>query len=120
MAAPVVVADVVDHPPRRPGTPPASTGSRWRTAGRAGLASPDPAEGFIDRQALLGELAKLSRRQRTALVLRYYEGLSDAEIAEVMGCTQSTVRGHVFKALAALRIELDQPLAAAAPSKETH
>jgi RNA polymerase sigma factor (sigma-70 family) len=69
---------------------------------------------------LLAELAKLSRRRRTALVLRYYEGFSDAEIAEVMGCTQSTVRGHVFKALAALRIELDQPLAAGAPSKETH
>jgi hypothetical protein len=37
-----------------------------------------------------------------------------------MGCTQSTVRGHAVKALAALRIELDQPLAAAAPGKETH
>jgi RNA polymerase sigma-70 factor (sigma-E family) len=79
--------------------------------------SPDPADGYIDRQALLAELAKLSRRQRTALVLRYYEGFSDAEIADVMGCTQSTVRGHVFKALAALRVELDEPLAAA-PRKE--
>ena len=82
--------------------------------------APDPADGYIDRQALLAELAKLSPRQRTALVLRYYEGYSDAEIADVMGCTQSTVRGHVFKALAALRVELDQPLATAAPRKETH
>jgi RNA polymerase sigma factor (sigma-70 family) len=82
--------------------------------------SPDPADGYIERQALLAEPAKLSQRRRTALVLRYYEGLSDAEIAEVMGCTQSTVRGHVFKALAALRIELDQPLATPAPIKETH
>ncbi len=85
-----------------------------------GRPAPDPADGYIERQALLAELAKLSRRQRTALVLRYYEGFCDAEIAEVMGCTQSTVRGHVFKALAALRIVLDQPLATAAPSKETH
>lgn len=85
-----------------------------------GCPSPDPADGYIERQALLAELAKLSRRQRTALVLRYYEGLSDAEIADVMGCTPSTVRGHVFKALAALRIQLDPPLATAAPSKETH
>lgn len=85
----------------------------------SGPPSPDPADGYIDRQALLAELAKLSRRQRTALVLRYYEGFSDAEIGDVMGCTQSTVRGHVFKALAALRVELDQPLAAAAPRKET-
>ena len=85
-----------------------------------GNPSPDPADGYIERQALMAELAKLSRRQRTALVLRYYEGYSDAEIAEVMGCTQSTVRGHVFRALAALRIELDQPLTAASPCKETH
>jgi RNA polymerase sigma-70 factor (sigma-E family) len=85
-----------------------------------GSPSPDPADGYIERQALLAELAKLSQRRRTALVLRYFEGLSDAEIADVMGCTQSTVRGHVFKALAALRIELDLPLANAAPSKETH
>jgi RNA polymerase sigma-70 factor (sigma-E family) len=86
----------------------------------SGRPSPDPADGYIERQALMAELAKLSRRRRTALVLRYYEGYSDAEIAEVMGCTQSTVRGHVFRALAALRIELDQPLTAAAPCKETH
>jgi RNA polymerase sigma-70 factor (sigma-E family) len=85
-----------------------------------GRPSPDPADGYIERQALLAELAKLSRRQRTALVLRYYEGFSDAEIADVMGCSRSTVRGHVFKALAALRVELDQPLAATAPSQETH
>jgi RNA polymerase sigma factor (sigma-70 family) len=85
-----------------------------------GGASPDPADGFIERHALLAELAKLSPRRRAVLVLRYYEGLSYAEIAEVMGCTQSTVRGHAVKALAALRIELDQPLAAAAPGKETH
>jgi RNA polymerase sigma-70 factor (sigma-E family) len=85
-----------------------------------GRPSPDPADGYIERQALLAELAKLSRRQRTALVLRYYEGFSDAEIADVMGCAQSTVRGHVFKALAALRVELDQPLTTTTPSKETH
>jgi RNA polymerase sigma-70 factor (sigma-E family) len=85
-----------------------------------GRPSPDPADGYVERQALLAELAKLSRRQRTALVLRYYEGFSDAEIADVMGCTQSTVRGHVFKALAAMRVELNQPLKITAPRQETH
>jgi RNA polymerase sigma-70 factor (sigma-E family) len=85
-----------------------------------GRSSPDPADGYIERQALLAELAKLSGLRRTALVLRYYEGLSYAEIADVMGCTQSTVRGHVFKALAALRIELDLGATATAPSKETY
>jgi len=51
-------------------------------------------------------------------VLRYYEGFPDAEISEVMGCKPSTVRGHVFKALAALRVELGEPLPAAVPIKE--
>jgi len=81
---------------------------------------PDPAEGYVERQALLAELAKLSRRRRTAVVLRYYEGLSDTEIAEVMGCAASTVRGHIFKALEALRVELAEPVASAASSKEGH
>jgi len=83
-----------------------------------GAATADPADGYVERQALLAEMAKLSRRQRTALVLRYYEGFSDAEISEVMGCTQSTVRGHVFRALAALRVELAEPLAAPVLSME--
>jgi DNA-directed RNA polymerase specialized sigma24 family protein len=103
--------------PRTPGSGPS------QPAGRPNLTGPpsaDPADGYAVRQALLAELAKLSRRQRTALVLRYYEGYCDADIADVMGCTQSTVRGHVFKALAALRVELDQPLATAAPRQATH
>ena len=81
-------------------------------------ASPDPADRCVERQALLGEMAKLPRRQRTALVLRYYEGFSDAEISELMGCTPSTVRGHVFRALAALRVEMGEPVGAAALIKE--
>jgi DNA-directed RNA polymerase specialized sigma24 family protein len=39
-------------------------------------------------------------------VLRYYEGLSDAEIAHVLGCSTGTVRGHASRAMAALRIRL--------------
>lgn len=84
----------------------------------SGGASPDPADGYAERQALLAEMAKLSRRQRTALVLRYYEGFSNTEISEVMGCKPSTVRGLVFRALAALRVELAEPQPAAALTKE--
>ena len=43
------------------------------------------------------------------LVLRYYEGFSNTEISELMGCKPSTVRGLVFRALAALRVELGEP-----------
>ena len=42
------------------------------------------------------------------LVLRYYEGLSDTEIAEVLGCTPGTVRGYASRALAALRVQVTE------------
>ena len=84
----------------------------------AGCASPDPADRCVERQVLLGEMAKLPPRQRTALVLRYYAGFSDAEISELMGGTPSTVRGHVFRALATLRVELAEPRPAPALIKE--
>jgi len=68
--------------------------------------TPDHAGQHAERDALLGELSKLPRRQRTVLVLRYYQGLSDPEIAGVLGCTPGTVRGYASRALAALRVEL--------------
>jgi DNA-directed RNA polymerase specialized sigma24 family protein len=40
------------------------------------------------------------------LVLRYYEGLPDSEIASVLGCAPGTVRGYASRALAALRVEM--------------
>jgi DNA-directed RNA polymerase specialized sigma24 family protein len=52
---------------------------------------------------------KLPRRQRAVLVLRYYEGLSDLDIAAVLGCRPGTVRGYASRALAALRIEMAGP-----------
>ena len=39
-------------------------------------------------------------------MLRYYEDLSDAEIAEVLSCRAVTVRGYIHRGLKALRIEL--------------
>lgn len=54
-------------------------------------------------------LMRLPRRQRAVIVLRYYESLSDLEIAEVLGCRTGTVRSNASRALAALRIELDDP-----------
>jgi RNA polymerase sigma-70 factor (sigma-E family) len=75
--------------------------------------TPDHADRHAERDALLSELGKLPRRQRAVLVLRYYEGLSDQEIADVLGCAPGTVRGYASRALAALRVELGtQTLAA--------
>jgi RNA polymerase sigma-70 factor (sigma-E family) len=66
----------------------------------------DHADAQAERATLLAEVAKLPRRQRAVLVLRYYEGLSDAQIADVLGCAETTVRGYAFRGLAALRVEL--------------
>lgn len=49
------------------------------------------------------DVLALPARQRAAVVLRYYEGLDDAEIADVLGCTRSTVRAHIHRGLTALR-----------------
>jgi RNA polymerase sigma-70 factor (sigma-E family) len=67
---------------------------------------PDHADTTADRDLLWTLLATLPRQQRAALVLRYYEGLRDDEIAEVIGCSVGTVRGYVSRALATLRLQL--------------
>lgn len=73
---------------------------------------PPPQPDHADRQAehdwLRSELARLPRRQRAVLVLRYYAGRTDAEIADELGCSAGTVRSHASRALAALRIQVTQ------------
>ena len=51
-------------------------------------------------------LDRLTQRQRTALVLRYYLDLPEEEIAAVLRCRPSTVRSLVLRGLARLREEL--------------
>ena len=65
---------------------------------------PDGATEHAERDAMIARLDRLPRRQRAAVVLRYYAGLSDAEIAAELGCQQSTVRSQIARALNALRI----------------
>ena len=64
---------------------------------------PDHADHSAERDHVWTLLAGLPRRQRAALVLRYYEGLADQEIADVLGCAVGTVRAHISRALATLR-----------------
>jgi RNA polymerase sigma-70 factor (sigma-E family) len=68
--------------------------------------APDHATGYAEQMAMLAEIAKLPRRQRAVLVLRYYEDRTDAEIAELLECAPATVRAYASRALAALRVEL--------------
>ena len=60
--------------------------------------------GRLATQDLLWEqVCSLPPRQRMALVLRYYEDLSEAETAELMGCSVGTVKSQVSVALNKLR-----------------
>ena len=50
----------------------------------------------------------LPKRQRTAVVLRYYEDLSEAESARAMGCSVGTVKSTTARGLLALRAQLER------------
>jgi RNA polymerase sigma factor (sigma-70 family) len=62
------------------------------------------AEDLDLRLACLAALRRLSPRQRAVLVLRFYEDLSQNQIAEILGCTVGTVKSQTHDALARLRI----------------
>ncbi|GAA2119855.1 SigE family RNA polymerase sigma factor [Actinomadura alba] len=69
----------------------------------------DPARRFDERDAIWSGLAALPPRQRAVLALRYYEGLTTAEISGVLGCSEATVRSHESRALSGLRLEHRRP-----------
>lgn len=55
---------------------------------------------------LADAVARLPFRQRAVVVLRYYSGLSEAEIADALGCRRGTVKSLASRALAALSKEI--------------
>jgi RNA polymerase sigma-70 factor (sigma-E family) len=63
-----------------------------------------------DRKALLGAVARLPRRGREVLALRYYLDLADHEIAAALGVSRTTVSSTASRALAALGRELKEEL----------
>ena len=78
----------------------------WReepTAELPDLPGADTTAAYDVRQAVLQALDGLSRRQRAVVVLRYYEDLSEAEIASVLGCSAGTVKSAASRAMAKLR-----------------
>jgi RNA polymerase sigma-70 factor (sigma-E family) len=70
-------------------------------------ASTSPAGTIDDRVVLLAALRRLGPRQRAVVTLRFYEDLTVNQTATVMGCTPGTVTSQTFRALAALRSELE-------------
>ncbi len=65
--------------------------------------TPSPESGVVDRDVLWAAVQRLPVRQRAVVVLRYYEDLSEAEIAESLGCSRGTVKSQAAAALANLR-----------------
>jgi RNA polymerase sigma-70 factor (sigma-E family) len=63
----------------------------------------DPTAAVDDRDALWRALGGLPRKQRAVLVLRYFEELSEAETAKVLGVSVGTVKSQASRALAKLR-----------------
>ncbi|MER5742764.1 SigE family RNA polymerase sigma factor [Streptomyces sp. NPDC002225] len=64
---------------------------------------PDPAEHQVLRDAMWRAVLRLPDRQRAMVVLRYYEDLSEAQTAEVLGVSVGTVKSAVSRALGKLR-----------------
>lgn len=60
------------------------------------------------RDELWRLIAALSDQQRAVIVLRYYEDLDDATIAQILECTPGTVRTHAMRALHKLRVHLGE------------
>lgn len=68
-----------------------------------GPVAADHSAAIADRDYLLRSLAALPTGQRTVLVLRYFDDLSEAEIAQLLGCTPGTVKSQAARGLARLR-----------------
>jgi RNA polymerase sigma-70 factor (sigma-E family) len=90
----LVVADTGDAAPLGPSQ-----------VGAAGTT--DVGAEIADRDVLWNHVRRLPAKQRAAVVLRYYEDLDDATIAELLNCSAVTVRTQVKRALDALRGALD-------------
>jgi RNA polymerase sigma-70 factor (sigma-E family) len=77
---------------------------------RAAAAGPEsaqwPGRSIEDRDELWRALGRLSDRQRAAIVLRFYEDLSEAQVADILKCRPGTVKSLVSRGLDALRNEI--------------
>ena len=63
---------------------------------------------LVDRHATMAALARLPQRQRAAIVLRFYEDLSEDEIARILRCRNGTVRSLVTRGVQALRADVER------------
>jgi RNA polymerase sigma-70 factor (sigma-E family) len=100
--------------------------SRWRSRRRREhleslerpRSVPDHAAAQAESDALVRALRQLPARQRLIVVLRYVEGLSEREAAQLADCSVGTVKSQASRGLAALRTLLADP--EAVPSERTN
>lgn len=84
-------------------------GGRWRArltllrGGGGEAVAPDRSVQVEQRDELVRLLLRLPPGQRAAIVLRYWEDMSDTEAADVLGCSASTVRSATARGLHRLR-----------------
>jgi RNA polymerase sigma-70 factor (sigma-E family) len=74
------------------------------------LDPPDPHPGLDHSESidLWRQVQALPTQQRAVVVLRYYEDLTEAQTAEVLGCSVGTVKSHTSRALSALRLRMSE------------
>lgn len=73
-------------------------------------ATADVGDGVATKEALLAGLRRVPPRQRAVLVLRFLEGMDVAGVAEMLGCTEGTVKSQTARGLDALRAVLGDAL----------
>jgi RNA polymerase sigma-70 factor (sigma-E family) len=66
----------------------------------------DQSDRIVERDAIWRLLGALPARQRAVIVLRYYEDMSEAEIASTLGLSLGSVKSHASRGLATLRLRL--------------
>src|SRR5512134_2500538 len=92
-----VVSAFLDHARRRSSTEVPAEPDHNVPSGQ------DVAESVALRTALMSALTGLPSRQRACVVLRFFDDLSVADTAAVLGCTEGTVKSQTSRALASLR-----------------
>ena len=95
----------------------AGTEHRLRLVG-TGEAAGSRAESHEADRILSEVVEVLTPQQRSAFVLREMHGLETSEVAEVLGCSATTVRNHIFQARKALRREMRKRFPEYAPAAE--
>jgi RNA polymerase sigma-70 factor (ECF subfamily) len=92
----------------KPSSHPDDTAEEWSNyAGDAKELPDNRLDASQQQDTVLKELAELSEKQRQCFLLRSWEGLSVADTANIMGCSQGSVKTHYFRAVNKLRSVLE-------------